>query len=122
MWDEDVIEVVQFAPPTIMDKKFFKKMSYFVGWMCNNEVNGTVQHPKWLCDWDWCSFQRNILEPNRKHIQRIISLSDALTDQIVDSADDWAGEASPDLDDGCILSHINLFTVESLDFQSEIFD
>ena len=76
MRDRDVIEVVQFAKPTIMDKRFFKKMSYFVGLTCKDEHVGSIQHPKWLCDWDWYSFKRNILEPNRTHIQTIMQLSD----------------------------------------------
>ena len=118
--DRDVIEVVQFAKPTIMDKRFFKKMSYFVGLTCKDDHVGSIQHPKWLCDWDWYSFKRNILEPNRTHIQTIMQLSDLLADRVVDSADyiinDWTGEADHDSDDEFTLSHSNFFTVEDLDF------
>jgi len=118
--DCDVIEVVQFAKPTIMDKRFFKKMSYFVGLTCKDDHVGSIQHPKWLCDWDWYSFKRNILEPNRTHIQTIMQLSDLLADRVVDSADyiinDWTGEADHDSDDEFTLSHSNFFTVEDLEF------
>ena len=40
MRDLDVIEVVQFAKPTIMDKNLFKKMSYIVGLTCKDEHIG----------------------------------------------------------------------------------
>ena len=65
-------------------------------------------------------FQRNILEPNRNHIQTTMQLSDLLTDRVVDSADyiinDWTGEADHDSDDEFTLSHSNFFTDEDLDF------
>ena len=111
MRDVDVIEVIQFPKPTIMDKRFFQKMSYFVGRTCKDEQVGTIANPKWLCDWDWYSFQRNIIEPNCYHIQMIMELSNTLTDRVVDSADyiinDWTGDADPDSDDEYTLSHCN---------------
>ena len=120
MRDVDVIEVIQFPKPTIMDKRFFQQMSYFVGRTCKDERVGTIANPKWLADWDWYSFQRNIIEPNRNHIQMIMELSDTLTDRVVDSADyvinDWTGDADPDSDDEYTLSHMNFFTVEGLHF------
>ena len=120
MRDVDVIEVIQFPKPTIMDKRFFQQMSYFVGRTCKDERVGTIANPKWLADWDWYSFRRNIIEPNRHHIQMIMELSDTLTDRVVDSADyiinDWTGDADPDTDDEYTLSHNNFFTVEGLDF------
>jgi hypothetical protein len=61
MRDVDVIEVIQFPKPTIMDKRFFQKMSYFVGRTCKDEQVGTIDNQKWLYDWDWYSFQRNII-------------------------------------------------------------
>jgi hypothetical protein len=36
MRDVDVIEVIQFPKPTIMDKRFFQQMSYFVGQTCKD--------------------------------------------------------------------------------------
>ncbi len=80
----------------------------------------TTVCPWWKSgDLHWYSFQRNILEPNREHIQSIMGLSDAHIDRVVDSADyiinDWVGEADPDSDDEYILSHSNLFTVEGLE-------
>ena len=54
--DVDVIEVIQFPKPRIMDKRFFQKMSYFVGRACKDEQVGTIANPKWLVDWDWYSF------------------------------------------------------------------
>jgi hypothetical protein len=63
MRDEEVIEVVEFSPPTFLDKNFFSKMSKLVGRTCKDMQTGTVQNPKWLCDWDFYSFRDNILEP-----------------------------------------------------------
>jgi hypothetical protein len=120
MRDEDVIEVVKFAPPTIMDKKFFMKMSYLVGGTCKDERAGAVQYPKLLCDWDHYSFQRIILEPNREHIKSIMELSDTITERVVTCAqyiiDDWRGEADPDSRDEYQLSHRNCLTGQGLEF------
>ena len=81
---------------------------------------GQTAHPKWLCDWDWYSFKRNILEPNRNHIQKTMQLSDLLTDRVVDSADyiinDWTADTDHDSDDEFTPCHSNFFTIEDLDF------
>lgn len=120
MRDEDVIEVAEIMPPTIMDKKFFMKLSHFVRATCKDEIAGTVEYPKWLCDWDYYSFQRNVLEPNREHIKLIMGLSDTITERVVTCAqyiiDDWTGEADPDSRDEYLLNHRNFFTVEGLEF------
>jgi hypothetical protein len=87
MMDEDVIGVIAVPVPTIMDKRFLMKMAYFVGRTCKDECHGTAQYPKWKCDWDWFSFRRNVLEPNREHIQKIMGLSDKLTDRVLTSVD-----------------------------------
>ncbi len=34
-------------------------------------------------DWDWASFHKNILLPNRMHIQSVMQLSDTITDRVV---------------------------------------
>ena len=42
MRDVDVIEVIQFAKPTIMDKWFFQKMFYLVAQTCKDEQVRTI--------------------------------------------------------------------------------
>ncbi len=121
--NEDVIENVLIPVPDVIDKSFFKKMSQLVGAACKCKT-GTVQHPKWICEWDWYSFQDNIIEPNQWHIQLVMGLSSAINGQVVWSSNyiinDWTGEEDDNGErDEYLLTHNNFFTVEDLDFKQE---
>ena len=77
--NEDVIENVLIPVPEVIDKCFFNKMSQLVGVACKCKT-GTVQHPKWICEWDCYNIWDNIIEPNQQHIQWVMILSNAITE------------------------------------------
>ncbi len=71
-------------------------------------------------DWDWASFHKNILLPNRMHIQLVMQLSDKITDRVVYLVhvmlNEWNGNDDEENDDDVNVSFEKFFSVEDLDF------
>ncbi len=71
-------------------------------------------------DWDWASFHKNILLPNRMHIQLVMQLSNKITDQVVYSVhvmlNEWNGDDDEENDDDVNVGFEKIFSVEDLDF------
>jgi len=71
-------------------------------------------------DWDWASFHKNILLPNRMHIQSVMQLSDTITDRVVYSIhfllNQWNGNDEEENDEDVNVMFENFFSVEDLDF------
>lgn len=71
-------------------------------------------------DWDWASFHKNILIPNRMHIQLVMQLSDTITDRVVYSIhflrNEWNGDDEEKNDDDVNVRFVKFFSVEDLDF------
>ena len=57
-----------------MDMKFFEYISKF--------VIGSEEHEGF--DWDWASFAKNVIHPNRSHIQETLKLDDFFTERVMD--------------------------------------
>jgi hypothetical protein len=71
-------------------------------------------------DWDWASFHKNILLPNRMHIQSVMQLSDTITDRVVYSIhfllNQWNGNDEEENDEDVNVMFEKFFSVEDLDF------
>ena len=71
-------------------------------------------------DWDWASLHKNILLPNRMHIQLVMQLSDTITDRVVYSIhfllNEWNGNDDKENDEDINDSFEKFFSVEDLDF------
>ncbi len=71
-------------------------------------------------DWDWASFHKNILLPNRMHIRSVMQLSDRITDRVVYSVNfllnEWNGNDDEENDEDVNVTFENFFSVEDLDF------
>ena len=71
-------------------------------------------------DWDWASFHKNILLPNRMHIQSVMQLSDTITDRVVYSLhillNEWNGDDEEENDEDVNVRFEKFFSVEDLDF------
>ncbi len=71
-------------------------------------------------DWDWASFCKNILLPNRMYIQLVMQPSDKITDRVVYSVhvmlNEWNGNDDKENDDNVNVSFEKFFSVEDLDF------
>jgi hypothetical protein len=71
-------------------------------------------------NWDWASFHKNILLPNRMHIQSVMQLSDTITDQVVYSVhfllNEWNGNDDEENDEDVNVRFETFFSVEGLDF------
>ena len=71
-------------------------------------------------DWDWASFHKNILIPNRMHIQLGMQLSDTIKDRVVYSIhflrNEWNGDDEEKNDDDVNVRFVKFFSVEDLDF------
>jgi hypothetical protein len=71
-------------------------------------------------DWDWASFHKNILLPNRMHIQLVMQLSDTITDRVVYSIhfllNDLNGDDDEENDEDINDRFEKFFSVEDLDF------
>ena len=71
-------------------------------------------------DWDWASFHKNILLPNRMHIRSVMQLSDTITDRVVYSVhfllNEWNGNDDEENDEDVNVTFENFFSVEDLDF------
>ena len=71
-------------------------------------------------DWDWASFHKNILLPNRMHIRSVMQLSDTITDRVVYSLhfllNEWNGDDGEENDEDVNVRFEKFFSVEDLDF------
>jgi hypothetical protein len=73
-------------------------------------------------DWDWASFHKNILLPNRMHIRSVMQLSDTITvtDRVVYSLhfllNEWNGDDDEENDEDVNVRFEKFFSVEDLDF------
>ena len=71
-------------------------------------------------DWDWASFHKNILLPNRMHIRSVMQLSDTITDRVVYSLhfllNEWNGDDEEENDEDVNVRFEIFFSVEDLDF------
>ena len=69
---------------------------------------------------DWASFHKNILLPNRMHIQLVMQLSDTITDRVVYSINfllnEWNGDDKEENDEDVNVRFEKFFSVEDLDF------
>jgi hypothetical protein len=71
-------------------------------------------------DWDWASFHKSILLPNRMHIRSVMQLSDTIADRVVYSLhcllNEWNGDDDEENDEDVIVRFEKFFSVEDLDF------
>ena len=58
------------VPPKEMNYNWFKLLSIKLK---NNP----------MFDWDWCSFSKNILEPNREHLKVTLNIDDEKVDRLL---------------------------------------
>ena len=77
--DEWVVYVAEIPVPTVIEKLFFEKVARLIQYTCDCNPEYSVE----AFDWDWASFHKNILLPNRMHIQLVMQLSDTITDRVV---------------------------------------
>ena len=77
--DDWVVDVAQIPVPTVFEKLFFEKVARLIQytWDCDPEYSVEA------FDWEWASFHKNILLPNRMHIRLVMQLSDTITDRVV---------------------------------------
>ncbi len=108
--DDWVVYVAEIPVPTVFEKLFFEKVARLIQYTCDYNPEYSVE----AFYWDWASFRKNILLPNRMHIRSCMQLSDTvnIADQVVYSAiscfmNGRRGPPKP----GFIL-----FSVEDLDF------
>ncbi len=71
-------------------------------------------------DWDWASFHKNILLPNRMHIRSVMQLSNTITDRVAYSVhfllNEWNGNDDEENDEDVNVTFEKFFSVEDLDF------
>ncbi len=114
--DDWVVDVAEIPVPTVIDKLFFDKIARLIQYACDCNPEYSVE----AFDWDWASFHKNILLPNRMHIQLVMQLSDKITDQVVYSVhvmlNEWNGNDDKENDNNVNVSFEKFFSVEDLDF------
>ncbi len=114
--DDWVVNVAEIPVPKVIDKLFFEKVVQLIQFSCDCNPEYSVE----AFDWDWAGFHKNILLPNRMHIQPVMQLSDNITDQVVYSVhvmlNDWNGNDDEENDDEVVISFEKFFSVEDLDF------
>jgi len=108
--DDWVVDVAEIPVPIVFEKLFFEKVARLIQYTCDRNSEYSLE----AFDWDLASFHKNILLPNRMHIQSRMQLSDTsdITDQVVYSLilcimNGRRGPPKP----GFVL-----FSVEDLDF------
>ncbi len=74
--DDWVVDVAEIPVPIVIDKLFFEKVAQLIQYACDCNPEYSVE----AFDGDWASFCKNILLPNRMHIQSVMQLSDTITD------------------------------------------
>jgi hypothetical protein len=80
--DDWVVDVAEIPVPTVFEKLFFEKVARLIQYTCDCDPEYSVE----AFDWDWASFHKNILLPNRMHIRSVMQLSDTITDRVVYSS------------------------------------
>jgi hypothetical protein len=114
--DEWVVDVAEIPVPTVIEKLFFEKVARLIQYTCDCNPEYSVE----AFDWDWASFHKNILFPNRMHIQSVMQLSDTITDRVVYSIDfllnEWNGDDKEENDEDVNVRFEKFFSVEDLDF------
>ena len=102
---ESVVYIGLIPIPQKMDMKFFERVS---------KLLKTFPH----YDWDWTSFAKNVIHPNRAHIQETLQLDDFFTERVMNDLyvvlDNW-DEVN---DDECDvpLSHKTFFTCKNCEY------
>ena len=114
--DEWVVDVAEIPVPTVIEKLFFEKVARLIQYTCDCNPEYSVE----AFDWDWASFHKNILLPNRMHIQLVMQLSDTIKDRVVYSIhflrNEWNGDDEEKNDDDVNVRFVKFFSVEDLDF------
>jgi hypothetical protein len=114
--DDWVVDVAEIPVPTVIDKLFFDKVAWLIQYACDCNPEYSVE----AFDWDWASLHKNILLPNRMHIQLVMQLSDKITDWVVYLVhvmlNEWNGNDDEENDDNVNVSFEKFFSVEDLDF------
>ena len=114
--DEWVVDVAEIPVPTVLEKLFFEKVARLIQYTCDCNPEYSVE----AFDWDWASFHKNILLPNRMHIQLVMQLSDTITDRVVYSIhfllNQWNGNDEEENDEDVNVMFEKFFSVEDLDF------
>ena len=115
--DDWVAHVAEIPVPTVLEKLFFEKVARLIQYTCD------CKNPEYSVeafDWDWASFHKNILLPNRMHIRSVMQLSDTITDRVVYSVNvllnEWNGNDDEENDEDVNVTFENFFSVEDLDF------
>jgi hypothetical protein len=108
-----VRRIAELPIPTQVNKAFFEK------------VARTIKQTPFL-DWDWVSFQTNILEPNREHIKIAMGLNEFFHERVMDDLmvvlNNWGGdydavELEEAKEEGIVLvSHHTFFTEENIEY------
>jgi len=108
-----VVKIQQLNAPTKINKEFFSKIA-------------TLLKMIPYFDWDWSSFRRNIILPNRAHIQAEMGLDDNITDRVMsdllvvlnnwDKMSEEEEKAFTEETGEKPISHRTFFTDANLDF------
>jgi hypothetical protein len=105
-----VVRSVQIKLPEQINKAFFRKIAKLL------EMNSHF-------DWDWSSFRRNILAPNRAHIQEIFGefFTKRIMEDLFVVLNNWEGasleEEMEAQEAGLnLLSHRTFFTEKHVDY------
>jgi hypothetical protein len=108
--DDWVVDVAEIPVPTVFEKLFFEKVARLIQYTCDCNPENSME----AFDWDWASFHKNNLLPNRVHIRSVMQLSDTITDRVVYSLhfllNEWNG------DDDVNVRFEKFFSVDDLDF------
>ena len=114
--DDWVVDVAEIPVPTVFEKLFFEKVARLIQYTCDCNPEYSVE----AFDWDWASFHKNILLPNRMHIRSVMQLSDTITDRVVYSVhfllNEWNGDDDKENDEDVNVRFEKFFSVEDLDF------
>jgi len=77
--DDWVVDDAEIPVPTVIEKLFFEKVARLIQYTCDCNPEYSVE----AFDWDWASFHKNILLPNKMNIQLVMQLSDTITYRVV---------------------------------------
>jgi hypothetical protein len=107
---EAVVKITQLKVPDQINKAFFRKIAKLL------EITPHF-------DWDWSSFRRNILAPNRAHIQEIFGefFTKRIMEDLFVVLNNWEGasleEEMEAQEEGLnLLSHRTFFTEKHVEY------